>query len=109
MSQFREDKQFVARDARQSERLSVECRARIRIGNRQYAGYIDNLSEGGARITTFTPVQGGGKVVLRLPDLPPINGNLRWRDGTTAGVAFALTFSGEQLQEWARNRLSHKA
>jgi hypothetical protein len=109
MSQFPDDRKLVTRDARRSERLTLECRARIRIGNRQYAGYIDNLSEGGARITTFTPIQGEGKVVLRLPDLPAIRGALRWRDGTAAGVAFGLTLSREYLLEWARSRLNHKA
>ena len=108
MSNFLGYKQLGSGDLRQSVRLPVRCLARIQIGNRQYAGYLHNLSEGGAKITTFTPVQGAGNVLLRLPDLPHFRGHLRWIEGTTAGVAFSLRFSPEQLAEWAQARLGRR-
>lgn len=51
----------VDRDNRQFARLEVRCRARIRIGNREYAGYIENISEGGARIVTLGPITDFGR------------------------------------------------
>lgn len=92
------------RDQRQSARLPIKCRARIQIGNRHYSGYVENISEGGAKLTTFTLIRPTGNVVLRLPDLPLLKGKLRWVNGTFAGMAFCLTLSPEQLSEWVGNR-----
>ena len=58
---------------------------------------------------TYTPIQDAGKVIVRIPDLPPLKGELRWSDGTAAGMAFCLRLSSEQLSEWARTRLSWNA
>lgn len=37
-----------AGDPRQFERTSIQCRARILIGTRQYAGHLQNICRGGA-------------------------------------------------------------
>ncbi len=37
---------------RRFERHSVRCPVRVRIGNRQYAAYLDNASEGGVKVST---------------------------------------------------------
>lgn len=103
-----EDDPFIDCDLRRFARFPVRCRAQIRVGQRHYTGYVDNLSEGGAKLTTFTPIQDTGKVLLRMPDLPPLKGELRWYEGTAAGIAFCLGLSQNQLSEWARNRLSMK-
>ena len=42
---------------REFPRLQIDCRARIRIGNRQYAGYL-HISQGGAKLRTITPIPG---------------------------------------------------
>ena len=95
---------FDSTDARQFTRVPVRCRARIQIGNRHYTGYVENLSEGGAKLVTFTPIRSAGKVLLRIPDLPPIRGHLRWAQGTAGGMAFCHILSPEELTEWTRNR-----
>ena len=99
---YHDQKFFVSR--RQLPRYPVQCAARIRIGNRQYAGYIDNISVGGARLRTISPIRRLGEVVLRLPDLPPLQCTLRWTDAYNAGVLFALTLSSEDLARWAESR-----
>ena len=89
---------------RKFPRHVIMCRARIRVGSRQYAGYLHNIGQGGARLRTITPIRRLGKVILRLPDLPPLHCQLRWTDSYNAGVAFELTLSRAELTQWVRSR-----
>lgn len=89
---------------RQFPRLDVHCRARIRIGKREYAGFIKNISEGGARIVTLCPVLDLGPVQLRLPDLPPLWAKLRWAEPNGGGISFCLKLDTNVLDEWALAR-----
>lgn len=91
---------------REFRRYNVQCRARIRIGNRQYAGYIHNISQGGAKLRTITPIRRLGTVILRLPDLPPLCCRLRWTDSFHAGVSFEMLLSASELSRWAKARSS---
>lgn len=90
---------------RQFPRYKVQCRARILIGRRHYAGYLDDISEGGARLRTITPIRKLGEVMLRLPDLSPLRCQLRWIDAHHAGVSFALGLPAAELARWAQTRL----
>lgn len=91
-------------ERRKSDRLKLQCRARIRIGSRQYAGYLHNISRTGAKLRTITPIHRIGTVILRLPDLPPLRCRLCWADSYNAGVSFERPLSRTALSEWARNR-----
>lgn len=91
---------------RESPRLSLRCRARIRIGKREYAGYVEDISRGGARIRTLTPVRGAGPVCLIIPDLPAMRGHFRWMEPRGGGVSFTVGMCGSALEEWARSRLT---
>ena len=91
---------------REFARFDIRCRARIRIGNRQYAGYLHNISRGGAKLRTITLIHKPGNVILRLPDLPPLRCQLRWTDSYNAGVSFDLTLSEMELANWAQARAS---
>jgi len=84
--------------------MQILCRARIRIGNRQYAGYLHNISQGGAKLRTITPIGRLGHVILRLPDLPPLKCTLRWTNAYNAGVSFELPLTKLQLMEWTEAR-----
>jgi hypothetical protein len=89
---------------RRFPRFDVQCRARIRIGTRQYAGYIHNISQGGAKLRTISPIRKVGAVILRLPDLPPLRCRLCWADAYNAGVAFEIALSRSELGRWAKSR-----
>lgn len=89
---------------RQFPRYDIQCRARIVIGRRHYAGYLHNISQGGAKLRTITPIRRLGNVLLRLPDLPPLRCQLRWTDSHNAGVAFELMLPRTILSKWARSR-----
>lgn len=90
---------------RRFTRYQVQCRARIVIGTRHYAGYLHNISQGGAKLRTITPIRKLGAVTIRLPDLEPIRCELRWSDSYNAGVCFESALSRAELRKWARTRL----
>lgn len=89
---------------RRHPRYDVRCRARIRIGTRYYAGFIDNISVSGAKLRTISPIGRLGHVVLRLPDLPALRCTLCWTDAHNAGVSFSMGLSRQELDTWARSR-----
>lgn len=89
---------------REYPRFDVQCRARIRIGARQYAGYLHNISQGGAKLRTITPIHKIGDVILKLPDMPPLRCKLRWTDSYNAGVSFELALSRADLAAWTMTR-----
>lgn len=89
---------------RRFPRLEIQCRARILIGKRQYSGYLHNISQRGAKLRTITPIHRPGKVLLTLPDLPPLRCELRWTDSYNAGVSFELPLPREDLLSWAKTR-----
>lgn len=90
---------------RKCPRSTVQCRAKIRIGNRVYAGYVHNISPVGAKLRTITPIRRLGLVWLTLPDLPPLRCHLRWSDGYNAGVEFERRIHGPDFSNWLENRL----
>jgi len=94
---------------REFERLDVQARAKIRIGKRAYAGYIENISEGGARIVTLTPIRDTGRVVVTVPDLRPLAGELCWSDGCAGGVQFHLKLESAVLRQWLGLRIRKAA
>ena len=93
-----------ASDERQFPRIAILCPARIRIGNRQYAGYIHNISAGGAKLRTISAIRRAGLVLLRLPDLPPLRARLAWSDTYNAGVTFEAPLAADRFAQWAQGR-----
>lgn len=91
---------------RQHPRLEVSCRIDVRIGKRRYAGYLEDISRGGARLRTLTAIRQTGKVHLRLPDLEPVRCELRWNDQFNAGVSFEVDLSSTEIDRWTGTRLS---
>jgi hypothetical protein len=98
-----------SRQRRKFPRYDIQCRARIRIGTRQYAGYLHNISQGGAKLRTISPIRKLGNVILRLPDLPPLRCQLRWSDAYNAGVSFELVIPRADLSRWADTRAGKPA
>jgi hypothetical protein len=82
----------------------VRCPVRVRIGNRQYAAYLDNASEGGVKLSTGSRIVPADKVIVQIPDLPPLKGELRWSSGREAGVAFPLVDGLGSISQWLERR-----
>ncbi len=94
---------------RRFERRTVRCPVRVRIGNRQYAAYLDNASDGGVKLRTGCAIVPAERVIVQIPDLPPIKGELRWVSGREAGVAFPLVDGLAPLSEWLERRAPNPA
>jgi hypothetical protein len=92
------------RQRRRVPRFEVQCRARIRIGTRQYAGYIHNISQKGAKLRTISSIRKLGIVSLRLPDLPQMRCQLVWTDAYHAGVVFDRPLTKVELRQWIDSR-----
>lgn len=92
------------RQRRRTPRLDLQCRARIRIGDRQYAGYIHDISRGGAKLRTISPIRKLGTLTLLLPDLPPLRCRLVWTNAYNAGLAFETSLSAAEFRRWAEGR-----
>lgn len=97
-------RQTTSADQRLHDRVTVRCPARVRIGNRQHAAYLENISLGGARLRTFGTIRDTGKVTLKLPDLPPLVGELRWVEDAAGGVMFALPEVSDLVRRWIAER-----
>ena len=70
------------------------------MGARSYGVMLQDISQGGAKVQTQTPITDGGGLVLSLPDLPPVAGVVRWVGGTEVGISFNECIPFEQLARW---------
>lgn len=102
----RQFEEVIELQRRATERHEIQCRARIRIGDRHFAGYLHNISVEGAKLRTVSPIRKTGRVMLTLPDLSPMPCELRWNDNYNAGVRFEMPLSREVLAGWAQTRVS---
>lgn len=93
------------KDERRFARVAVLCPARILIGNRQYGGYIHNISAGGAKLPAISAIRRSGIVIRRLPDLPVLRCRLSWSDTYNAGVAFEMPLAADSFAKWLRSRV----
>ncbi len=85
-------------------RFEVRCPAKLNLASRLYKVRLGNISQGGARIDAQRPFSADGPLVLTVPDLPPLRGSIRWRDGATAGVSFDEEIPFSVLAEWLEQR-----
>jgi hypothetical protein len=85
-------------------RIAVSCPARLLVRNRLLTGRVVNVSEGGLKIRTQRPLELDAPVVVTLPDLPPMNGHVRWTKLDVAGIAFAEPLPFEALATWLQQR-----
>lgn len=104
MTSAGKEPRLPAAQRRQYPRFEVQCRARIIIGTRHYAGYLHNISNGGARLRTISMIGKPGSVTLRLPDLPALRCRLCWTDAYNAGVQFEIGLAMRELRAWLRSR-----
>lgn len=81
-------------------RIEVSCRGRIKSGSRSWSVELRDISQGGAKVKTQTPLADRGDVVLTLPDLPPVAGVIRWVGGTDVGISFNECIPFERLAPW---------
>lgn len=85
-------------------RVEVRCPAKLRVRARPMKGIILDISEGGAKVETHTPLNPNDRLTIAIPDLPPLAAAVRWTDAFLAGVAFEEPVPFEVLADWLRER-----
>lgn len=84
-------------------RLEVDCPAILRAGSRLLSVRVKDLSQGGAKLLVQEPVT-ERNVLLSVPELPSLEGIIRWQSNKMAGMAFNEPLAVSMLAEWIGDR-----
>lgn len=85
-------------------RLALSCPAIARCGARSFAVEVGNISQRGAKIIAKVSVPNLSGIVLGLPDLPAIQGTVRWSRADEAGLLFHESLPFTVLARWVDER-----
>ncbi|MBZ6377637.1 hypothetical protein B5C34_03910 [Pacificimonas flava] len=86
-------------DERAGPRRRVLFRGELLTGSGPVACTVVDVSAGGARIRTDTPLEPGAPVTLTVPGHPDFQGVIAWGNDGKAGVAF-LDIAPRNLDRW---------
>ncbi len=86
-------------------RLTVNCKASVRVGNVYYSVDVHDVSLGGMKVEPIEEYCVGRKVVVVVESLKPIKGEVRWFSERRAGIIFDRPLEFDELAEWVGKRL----
>jgi hypothetical protein len=90
------DPDYVAR----APRLDIRRRGRLRIGAHYQLIELQDISQGGAKVTPAGDAQVDDEVILMFEGLPPLAGIVRWCHDEAVGITFKTSLPFEQLAAW---------
>jgi hypothetical protein len=82
---------------RSSPRVNTTAQVLIRMGGKQCAAALCDVSVLGARVQLNKLLEVGPAVMISLPDLPSVRAFVRWQDGRELGLSFEPPFPIEIL------------
>ena len=85
-------------------RIPVNCRGQLSDGLRFIDIMLRDISQGGASVEASAPISLMSKIVLILPNLPPLMGVVRWNGENTFGISFNECIAFECLARWIHAR-----
>ena len=85
-------------------RLSLSCPASVRHGSLPFTVQVQNISQHGAKIVATQLIPNLTSMVLSLPNLPVIEGTVRWSRGDEAGLFFKGSLPFPVLARWVDGR-----
>jgi len=86
-------------------RLTVDCKASVRVGKIYYTVAVHDISLGGMKVEPIEEYCVGRKVIVVVESLRPIKGEVRWYSDRRAGIVFDTPLDFEELAEWVGKRL----
>jgi len=89
-------------------RIEVQSAAWVREDGTMHRAQALNISQGGAKVTSRTPLNVGSDVVLTLPGLSPIAGVVRWEQDGAYGLTFNRSLSLPALVAWLQEQQDEK-
>lgn len=91
-------------ERRRMPRVEVACPALLEASGRTELITVRDLAQGGAKIDTPFPLTQDERVVITPEGLRPIEGLVRWVQGTVAGVSFQPELAWQEMIPWLRAR-----
>ena len=77
-------------DRRGGDRVGVASAITVRpIGGFNHQVRIDDLSTGGCRVELVEEIEVGEPLIARFPQLEPLVGAVRWKQGALTGLEFS--------------------
>ena len=77
-------------DRRRVPRVGVASSITVRpIGGFNHQVRLDDVSTAGCRVELVEATELGEPLITRFPQLEPLVGEVRWKDGATAGLQFS--------------------
>jgi hypothetical protein len=89
-------------DARRMPRIELQVTALLETEGRREFVTVRNLSDGGARLDTRSPLAVRQQVVLTLDGFRAVPASVRWTKDGSAGIAFEPELSWQELMPWLR-------
>ncbi len=86
-------------------RLSVDCKASVRVGKVYYTVDVHDISLGGMKVEPIEEYCVGRDVIVVVESLRPIKGQVRWFSDRKAGIVFDKPLDFDELAEWVGKRL----
>jgi hypothetical protein len=77
-------------ERRHCERIGLASQLLLRpVGGFNCEVRLDNVSVAGCQVELIEPAEPGETMIARFPQLEPIGADVRWSQGTTAGLRFS--------------------
>jgi hypothetical protein len=77
-------------ERRHCERIGLASQLLLRpVGGFNCEVKLDNVSVAGCQVELIEPAEPGETMITRFPQLEPIGADVRWSQGTTAGLEFS--------------------
>lgn len=86
-------------------RLTVKCKASVRLGKTFYTVDVHDVSLGGMKVAPIEEYCVGKSVIVVVESLRPVHGHVRWYSDRRAGIVFDEPLGFEELAEWVGKRL----
>lgn len=81
-------------------RVEVDRLATVRCGARLYGVNTRDISQGGVKVETDSPLEEGSQIVLTMEKFRPLQGVVRWCGDGFAGIAFHQLIPFGELMSW---------
>lgn len=85
-------------------RIEVDCAASVREDGTIHRARAVDISQGGMKVTTATPLTAGAEVIVTLNGLAPIPAVVRWKGETLYGITFNRALGLSELVPWLQNQ-----
>jgi hypothetical protein len=86
--------------APRSPRLSARCPVALRRDGHIQSGMLEDVSQGGALLSSHGTAKVGDQVTLYIPGLGSKRGTIRWVTDRTVGLSFAEKLGFNDLAQW---------